>query len=215
MSLLSEARSDVLFSLILGRTNPKAIAEHIGDSPSSVVEQLNKLREEGYVKRGEKDGKYQPYLINWHRLIDEAIRLAPLLSDSWGVLYTANKDEESERGYKSIRRNVQLRKFIRAFIQGIARRESEVAVHMSYYYREMVEEPLRGWRTLDAVMRDFEYGLLFIFPKLDKSAMKGMSELYEGLKLWYDLCELALQSLVAKPFKEGIQRVLPPSRSPV
>jgi len=216
LSLLSEASSDVLFSLILGLTNPKVIAEHIGDSPPSVVEQLNKLREEGYVKRGEKEGKYQPYLINWDRLVYGAIQVAPLLIDGLVTLNTAGRGEEGENKIKALRQNAQLRSFIRGFMEAVARRESSVDVYQTYRYRAGGGSPLRGWRTFNELMRDFEHGLLFMFPKLERGKFQAnsMLELYDGLKLWNDFCELALQRLVAKPFKDEIQRALSERKLP-
>ena len=211
MSLSSEASSDVLFSLILGRVNPKAIAEHTGDSPASVVEQLNKLRAEAYVKRGEKDGKYQLYEVHWDKVISDAIRVAPLLIDGLVVLNNSGQGDESDRRIASLMQNGQLHSFIRCFVEAVARRETEADVYSTYHYREGGGSPLKGpRRTFSAVMRDFEYGLLSTFSDFERSgfATAGKTELYDGLRVWHDLCEIALRDLVAKPFADQIRETI-------
>ena len=150
--------------------NPKAIADHSGDSPASVVEQLNKLRAEGYVKRGQKDGKYQPYELHWHKLILDAIRVAPLLVDGLVALNNSGQGDESDRRIASLIQNGQLHSFIRRFVEAVARRETEADVYSTYHYREGGGSPLKGpRRTFSAVMRDFEYGLLSTFSNLERS----------------------------------------------
>jgi len=57
--------SEVFFQLLLGRTTPKEISEKLGISPPTVVEHLRRLRELGVVRLGGKEGKFQPYEVDW------------------------------------------------------------------------------------------------------------------------------------------------------
>lgn len=206
MSLSSEASSDVLFSLMAGRTNPKAIAEHIGNTPGSVVEQLNKLRKEGYVKRTEKDGKIQPYKIDWDNLIRAAIWAAPLIMDEGVMATISGKGPTSEDFVKTLHGNMQLRTFLKQYFEAIAKREVEVDIYMTYEYGGGHG---KVGRTIYRVMDDFEKALLHSFPKLERGAFisAGLKDLYEGLKLWYDLCQKALEHHTVKPFDQALKSV--------
>jgi len=41
----------------------------LGVSKSTVIFHLNRLRRKGLVKRGQKDGKFQPYEVNWPTVV--------------------------------------------------------------------------------------------------------------------------------------------------
>lgn len=217
MSLSSEATSDVLFSLMRGITNPKEIAEHIGDSPPSVVEQLNKLREAGYVRRAEKQGKIQPYEIDWERLILDAIRASPMLNDGLIARELAGEVPltQERRSYWDVLttrlwKNHSSRLLIRRYFEAVAKREAKIDVYLTLEYRAGGGSALRGVRTLVEVMRDFEQALLKIFPTLKRDifSAKGLVELYDLLKIWYNLILEAVEVLSLRPLQEAFGPVL-------
>jgi len=207
MSLYSEASSRIIFSLLLGISNPKAIADRIGNTAASVVEQLNKLREEGCVKRVEKEGKIQPYEIDWDNLIKAAILASPLLMDA-GVMFTiTGKGPDWEQITRTLSGNIHLRSFLKKYFEAVAKREEEVDIYMTYEYRGGHG---KVGRTIYKIMQDFEVTLLHNFSRLDREKMDAMGELdlYEGLKLWYEFCQEALNHHLAKPFQQALDETL-------
>lgn len=74
--LASVGCSEVFFQLLLGRTTPKEISERLGTSPPTVVEHLRRLRELGVVRLGGKEGKFQPYEVDWGGFAREVLRRA-------------------------------------------------------------------------------------------------------------------------------------------
>jgi len=205
--LRSEATSDVLFSLMRGKRTPKEIADDIGDTPTSVVEQLNRLREAGYVVRTEKEGKLQPYEIMWKSLLRDAISHAGLLYD--GYIVAIHQGETTDIP-AALKKNEQLLDFLKRYLFAIATRESRVDVYLRYSYR------FGGWwspkisRALEAAMYEFELSLLQSFPTLDESQFKAKekADLYNALKTWYQLSFTALQKLVMEPYLRTVEELV-------
>jgi len=203
----SEATSDVLFSLMRGLRTPKEIAEDVGDSPTSVVEQLNRLREAGYAMRTEKEGKLQPYEIVWKRLLRELVSHAGLLYD--GYIIAVFQGEKTDIP-AALKRSGQLLDFLRSYLVALAKRESRVDIYLTYTYRFGGSWSPKISRTLEAAMYEFEMSLLQSFPTLDESQFKakGKADLYNALKTWYQLCFTALQKLVMEPYMRAIEQLV-------
>jgi hypothetical protein len=63
--LASVGCSEVFFQLLLGRKTPKEISERLRTSPPTVV-----------VRLGRKEGKFQPYEVDWEGFAREVLRRA-------------------------------------------------------------------------------------------------------------------------------------------
>lgn len=217
MALSSEASSDVLFSLMRGLTSPKEIAEHVGDKAPSVVEQLSKLRKAGYVRRAEKQGKVQPYEIDWEKLILDAIRASPMLLDGFIASELEGKApsiEGKRPDWEALTRrlwkNQSLRLLVRRYFEAIAKREDEIDVYLTQEYRAGGGASLRGVQTLIEVTRDFELAVIKVFPTLKRDilAAKGLGELYDLLKIWYYFALEAVVVLSVRPLQEALSPMM-------
>ena len=69
----------VLGEIALGATTPKHLALSLDKSPPAIMKQLNLLKEIGWVKLGEKKGKFQHYEINWDKVVSFYLLRAPRL----------------------------------------------------------------------------------------------------------------------------------------
>lgn len=73
----SQGSSNVAYSILVGRRSPKEISELLGIKPSSVVEQLDRLRGADLVFRAGRQGKFQYYDIEYNNLVDLLLEEAP------------------------------------------------------------------------------------------------------------------------------------------
>jgi len=69
----------VLGEIALGVTTPKHLALSLDKSSPAIMKQLNLLKDIGWVKLGEKKGKFQHYEINWDRVVSFYLSKAPRL----------------------------------------------------------------------------------------------------------------------------------------
>lgn len=157
----------VLEGIALGTTTSKHLALSLGKSPPAIMKQLNLLKEIGWVKLGEKKGKFQHYEINWDRVILFYLSKAPRLQ------YASNHSEEA---YDLRRRLRQNERFKLLFINYMMER---------YRIRKLLLETL-GFCIVPSVpeiMENFEESLLYLLPKI-KVKSKEDKELLTLLKKW-------------------------------
>lgn len=69
----------VFYKLVSGKTNTKQLAESLNVSPPSISEQLHRLQTLGIVKLGKKEGKVQPYEIDWKIMTQVLVEESPKL----------------------------------------------------------------------------------------------------------------------------------------
>jgi DNA-binding transcriptional ArsR family regulator len=180
----------VLGEIILGATTPKHLALSLGKSPPAIMKQLNLLKEMGWVKLGEKKGKFQHYEISWDRVVSFCLSKAPRLQ------YATHLSGEV---HDLRRRLSQNERFKLLFINYMMER---------YRTRKALLETL-GFCVVPSVpeiMENFEESLLYLLPKIKvKSKTKEDKELLTLLKKWAEFAskyapayrpfELALKTL--------------------
>lgn len=182
----------VLGEIALGATTPKHLALSLDKSPPAIMKQLNLLKEIGWVKLGEKKGKFQHYEINWDKVISFYLSRAPRLK-------FAAYHIDSQHVHDLIQRLSQSERFKLLFICYLVERYSSrkaLLKTLGFYIAQSVPE----------IMENFEESLLHLLPKVKvKPKTKGDKELLALLKRWADFAskyvpacrplELALKNL--------------------
>lgn len=121
--LASVGCSEVFFQLLLGRKTPKEISERLRTSPPTVVEHLRRLQGLGVVRLGRKEGKFQPYEVDWEGFAREVLRRAY----TPGILERLNPGKAGR---------------LREILEGVGREEAFLELLRSYFSglaREMEE----------------------------------------------------------------------------
>lgn len=180
----------VLGEIALGATTPKHLAVSLDKSPPAIMKQLNLLKEIGWVKLGEKKGKFQHYEINWDRVVSFYLSKAPRLRYASHFL----------GGVHNLRQRLcQNERFKQLFINYMMER---------YRTRKALLETLEFSvvPSVPEVMENFEESLIYLLPKIKvESKTKEDKELLMLLKKWtefaskyvppYRPLELALKNL--------------------
>lgn len=164
----------VLSEIALGVTTPKHLALSLGKSPPAIMKQLNYLRKTGWIKRGEKEGKFQHYEINWDEIIPFFLSRAPRLS-------FAAYHVDSLQVRDLIRRFSQCERFKQLFIYYLmerSRSRKALVETLGFYVAQSVPE----------VMENFEESLMYLLPRAKwKLKEKEDEELFSLLKKWTEI----------------------------
>jgi len=182
----------VLGEIALGATTPKHLALSLDKSPPAIMKQLNLLKEIGWVKLGEKKGKFQHYEINWDKVVSFYLLRAPRLK--FAAYYI-----DSGQVHGLIRKLSQNERFELLFINYLMERyrsQKALLKVLGFYVAQSVPD----------IMENFEESLLYLLPKIKvKSKTKEDNELLTLLKKWaefaskytpaYRPLELALKNL--------------------
>lgn len=158
--------SSVFFKMVLGKTNPKQIADSLETSPPTVMGHLHRLKEIG-VKLGRKEGKEQHYEIDWGRFARAFLQRSYTLS----LLRSSGKKEELEemkRVMEELGKSEGFRELLKRYLEKLA---------------ENMERGLYPQRTLWGIVYGFEDSLE-VLPRLKvKLGEKGRG-LAELLEVW-------------------------------
>jgi DNA-binding transcriptional ArsR family regulator len=176
----SVGTSCVFFQLVLGRSTPKEISDALGNQqPPSVMEHLNRLRDLGVVERMEKEGKSQPYGINWRRFASEfldRIYTPRLLRNALGLEEYRGMREEIERDLgvmrevvAGLRRSERFREILRGYFEGLARD---------------MRSGLYPERTIWGAIYCFEESLEMAINSLGRAEDRETAEVVELLGRW-------------------------------
>ena len=168
----SVGTSSVFFQIVLGRNTPKEISEATKTKPSSVVEHLNKLVEMGILRQAEREGKFQPYEVDWSRFV------RVLLEHT----YTPQSQEAALKAGIEAEAVREEQKRLKSAMEELAKsREFELLV--SGYFRKLagqMEAGLYPRRTIWGAIYCFEESLGSLEETQDPR-MKGVVDL---LRVW-------------------------------
>lgn len=179
----SVGTSNVFFQLVLGRTTPTRISESLEDQqPPSVMEHLNKLREKGVIDRGEKDGTYQPYEIDWKKFVDEFLEHISTPKRQKAAI----KLEEDADVRKELQREQKLMKEV---MDELRRSERFRDVLKGYFERltEDMDKGLYPRRTIWGAIHCFEESLPSVISAVGKVTDPEVKKLLSLLEKW-DRC---------------------------
>jgi len=164
----------VLSEITLGATTPKHLASSLGKSPPAIIKQLNWLRKIGWIKLGEKEGKFQHYEINWDEIIQYHLSRAPRLSF---VAYHI----DSRRVRDLIQKLSQSERFKLLFINYLTERyrsRKALVENLGFYVGTSVPE----------IMENFEESLMYLLPKVKRNLRNTEDEeLFSLLKKWREI----------------------------
>lgn len=189
------ATSEVLFQLIAGRRSPREISRAISDTPPAVIKQLWKLRHDGFVKLGEKVGKFQNYDVIWERLVEEVVnRMVNLATGLVLSSLTHNVERynllDSLKG--KLKKNKHFQSLFRTFLEEEVRRRATRDVY------------LITTQTFQDAVNKFERFLPQFLPSLKADPEKA--ELLSLLKTLCDAIEEA-NDFEAVPLKNALQKM--------
>ena len=164
----------VLLEIGSGATTPKHLALSLNRSPPAIMKQLKYLRKTGWIRLGEKEGKFQHYEIDWDKLISFYLSRAPKL---YFVAYYV----DSGRVHDLIQKLTQCGHFRELFIHYLMERHSS---------RKALIETL-GFCVAQSeveIMENFEESLMYLLPMVKrKFKTKEDEELYNLLKEWTEI----------------------------
>ncbi|GEM_PF-1610363 len=198
----SVGTSNVFFQVVLGNATTKDIAKHTDTQPPSVAEHLNRLRELGILKRSEKEGKLQPYEVDWERFVHALFRhiYTPKLQRA------ALQSMEDERTREELEREQKLMKEI---IAELKRNKRFMAVVRGYFERlaKDMEEGLYPRRTIWGAIYCFEESLDMISGIIERTKDPETRKLLELLKKWNCCRQRFRQHGPRAAFERSVRRV--------
>lgn len=164
----------VLLEMASGATTPKHLSLSLDRSPPAIMKQLNYLRKTGWIRLGEKEGKFQHYEIDWDKLISFYLSKAPKLH--FIAYYT-----DSHRVHDLVQKLTQCGRFRELFIHYLMERHSSrkaLAATLGFCVTQSEVE----------IMENFEESLNYLLPKVKrKFKTKEDEELYRLLKEWTEI----------------------------
>jgi DNA-binding Lrp family transcriptional regulator len=169
-ALSNVGTSKVFLSIILGKRNPKTIADFLGIKPPPVIEQFRRLQKMNIIELGEKDGKQQNYRIKWHEFLTIFI---DILLKQW-----EQEKDKIEEDYPE-----QIKK-----IKSLADNK---------YFKQVIETYLRSFTEIDASKWDVTVNYLILyfektliqsyhFNKKTQIKETEKKEFFKNMKLWRD-----------------------------
>jgi DNA-binding transcriptional ArsR family regulator len=168
----SVGTSSVFFQIVLGRNTPKEISEATKTKPSSVVEHLNKLVEMGILRQAKREGKFQPYEVDWSRFV------RALLEHT----YTPQSQEAALKAGMEVEAVREEQKRLEAAMEELAKsREFELLV--SGYFRRLAEQMEAGLyprRTIWGAIYCFEESL----GSLEETQDPRLKPVVDLLRVW-------------------------------
>ncbi|WNZ29953.1 MAG: ArsR family transcriptional regulator [Candidatus Bathyarchaeota archaeon] len=168
---ISEPALTVLFEIASSVNTPKQIALSLDKSPPAIMKQLNWLREMGWIKRGEKRGKLQQYIIDWNKILIFFLRKAPKLN----YLKETTKLQYFPTLASKLSQNERFKQLFIFYIMERYKSRRELFRIVGF------DIPL----SVPQFMENFEDSMIYLLPQIQKKAKTSEDkELLKLLKEW-------------------------------
>lgn len=118
-ALSNPGTSKVFLYLVMGKTNPKAIADELGIKPPPVIQQLRRLQNLGLVELGIKEGKIQNYDVCWQEFCDRFAKEVSTVKLNPGDIRIGLSEENQkvDNEIKSLKDNKYFQKFVKLYLE--------------------------------------------------------------------------------------------------
>ena len=118
-ALSNPGTSKVFLYLVMGKTNPKAIADGLGIKPPPVIQQLRRLQNLGLVELGAKEGKIQNYKVCWQEFCDRIAKEISTVKLNPGDIRIGlpEDNQKMDEEIESLKDNKYFQKFVRLYME--------------------------------------------------------------------------------------------------
>src|SRR5438445_6367242 len=132
----NERTSKVFYCFASGFSNSLDVARILNTRPPAVAEHLDRLLKFRYVKKGQKTGKFQSYMVNWEAMVRYAIEAAPHLNAITVIRpHSKGGDDSISISIEGLKRRLKkspaFEKLLTLYITAVAKRELEFELSMT------------------------------------------------------------------------------------
>lgn len=170
--LRNPGTSKVFYALVGETSAPGQLAARLGVKPPAVTEQLRRLEGAGVVRRGQKQGRFQHYWVNWDALteftldaLERYVEYEYVPSGRRLVSVTPSKPE-----VKRLRRRLAQNKTFQKQLIG--------------YFSAIASDGLEHDLPISRAVADFTWGLLWLGPRLKPQNNRDAKEFRAAIRRW-------------------------------
>jgi len=118
-ALSNPGTSKVFLYLVMGKTNPKSIADELRIKPPPVIQQLRRLQNLGLVELGTKEGKIQNYDVCWDEFCSRFAKEISTVKLNPGDIRVGLLEENAklDKEIESLKDNKYFQKFVKLYLE--------------------------------------------------------------------------------------------------